>query len=112
MRESSVLSASCLLSQLRRQEKDTRVPMKVCLAQSRSELGALAARDIGVALRRGLHEKPSLRMILAAAPSQSEMLAALACEPGIDWHRVTAFHMDEYVDLPEDAPQRFGAWLE
>jgi glucosamine-6-phosphate deaminase len=86
--------------------------MKVCLAQSRSELGKLAARDIGVALRSGLHEKSSLRMILAAAPSQSEMLAALACEPGIDWHRVTAFHMDEYVDLPEDAPQRFGAWLE
>ena len=50
-------------------------------------------------------------MILAAAPSQSEMLAALACEPGIDWHRVTAFHMDEYIDLPEHAPQRFGTWI-
>ncbi len=86
--------------------------MKVCLAQSRSELGKLAARDIGVALRKGLSEKPSLRMILAAAPSQSEMLAALACEPDIDWHRVTAFHMDEYLDLPDDAPQRFGTWLE
>lgn len=86
--------------------------MKVCLAQSRSELGKLAARDIGVALRRGLREKQSLRMILAAAPSQSEMLAALACEPDIDWHRVTAFHMDEYIDLPEAAPQHFGTWLE
>jgi glucosamine-6-phosphate deaminase len=85
--------------------------MKICLAESRSELGKLAARDIGVALRSGLHQKPSLRMILAAAPSQSEMLTALASEPGIDWHRVTAFHMDEYLDLPEDAPQRFGSWL-
>ena len=86
--------------------------MKVCLAQSREELGMLAARDIGIALRSSLREKPALRMILAAAPSQSEMLAALACEPDIDWQRVTAFHMDEYLDLPEDAPQRFGAWLE
>jgi glucosamine-6-phosphate deaminase len=86
--------------------------MKVCLAESRSELGKLAARDIATAMRSGLREKPSLRMILAAAPSQSEMLAALACEPGIDWHRVTAFHMDEYIDLPEDAPQRFGTWLQ
>jgi glucosamine-6-phosphate deaminase len=86
--------------------------MKVCVAESRSELGKLAARDIAAALRSALLEKPSLRIILAAAPSQSEMLAALAREPGIDWRRVTAFHMDEYIDLPEDAPQRFGTWLE
>jgi glucosamine-6-phosphate deaminase len=51
-------------------------------------------------------------MILAAAPSQGAMLAALAKEPGIDWERITAFHMDEYIDLPAGAPQRFGAWLE
>ena len=86
--------------------------MKVCLAQSRTELGGLAARDIGAALRAGLSHQPSLRMILAAAPSQSEMLAALLREPAIDWRRVTAFHMDEYIDLPEHAPQRFGTWLE
>jgi glucosamine-6-phosphate deaminase len=50
-------------------------------------------------------------MILAAAPSQSDMLDALVREPAIDWRRVTAFHMDEYIDLAADAPQRFGAWL-
>ncbi len=86
--------------------------MKVCIAGSRGDLGEVAARDIAAALRNRLREKRSLRMIFAAAPSQSEMLAALACETGIDWHRVTAFHMDEYIDLPEDAPQRFGTWLE
>jgi len=71
----------------------------------------MAARDIATALRKGLQAKPRLRMVLAAAPSQGEMLSALASEQGIDWPRVTAFHMDEYLDLPEDAPQRFGAWL-
>jgi glucosamine-6-phosphate deaminase len=86
--------------------------MRLCVAESRAELGGLAARDIGAALRSGLREKASLRMILAAAPSQAEMLAALACEPDIEWRRVTAFHMDEYIDLPENAPQRFGTWLE
>ena len=50
-------------------------------------------------------------MIFAAAPSQSEMLAALVREPGIDWPRVAAFHMDEYLGLPPEAPQRFGNWL-
>jgi glucosamine-6-phosphate deaminase len=86
--------------------------MDVCLATSRAELGVLAARDIGTALRRALRRKPIVRMILAAAPSQGEMVSALAEEPGIDWSRVAAFHMDEYIDLPPNAPQRFGAWLQ
>ena len=50
-------------------------------------------------------------MIFAAAPSQSEMLAALRRQKGVDWSRVTAFHMDEYLGLPAGAPQRFGLWL-
>jgi glucosamine-6-phosphate deaminase len=86
--------------------------MDVQLTESRSQLGEIAAREIGAALREGLRKKPQLRVIFAAAPSQSEMLAALLRESGIDWRRVTAFHMDEYIDLPEDAPQRFATWLE
>ena len=50
-------------------------------------------------------------MIFAAAPSQSEMLDGLVAAEGIDWSRVTAFHMDEYIGLPADAPERFGNWL-
>ncbi|MFP5229472.1 MAG: glucosamine-6-phosphate deaminase [Acidobacteriota bacterium] len=86
--------------------------MEIRLAESRVRLGEMAAQEIGAALREALRKKAHLRMIFAAAPSQSEMLAALLREPGIDWFRVTAFHMDEYIDLPEDAPQRFAAWLQ
>ena len=43
-------------------------------------------------------------MIFAAAPSQSEMLSALRDEKDIDWSRITAFHMDEYLDLPRVLP--------
>jgi glucosamine-6-phosphate deaminase len=39
------------------------------------------------------------------------MLSALRLQPGIDWTRITAFHMDEYIGLAPDAPQRFGNWL-
>jgi glucosamine-6-phosphate deaminase len=85
--------------------------MEVYVAESRTDLGEVAARHIAAALRKGLHKKPQLRMILAAAPSQSAMLAALRREPDIPWQRVTAFHMDEYIDLAEEAPQRFGTWL-
>jgi glucosamine-6-phosphate deaminase len=32
-------------------------------------------------------------------------------EREIDWGRVTAFHMDEYLGLTAQAPERFGVWL-
>ena len=77
----------------------------------RQTTGRAAARDVAVELRRVLDERGSARMIFAAAPSQSEMLDALIAEPDIDWTRVTAFHMDEYLGLGAEAPERFGNWL-
>ena len=50
-------------------------------------------------------------MIFAAAPSQNEVLASLAYDKEIPWHRVNAFHMDEYIGLSPDAPQGFGNFL-
>jgi glucosamine-6-phosphate deaminase len=85
--------------------------MNVFVSGSRAALGQFAARHIAEAMRQCLREQDKLRLILAAAPSQSEMLAALRLEKDIDWQRVTAFHMDEYIGLPGDAPQRFANWL-
>jgi len=81
------------------------------IAASRAEMGSRAAEDIATELRERLKTQPGVRMIFAAAPSQSEMLDALRRSDGIDWKRVTAFHMDEYLGLTPDAPQRFGLWL-
>jgi glucosamine-6-phosphate deaminase len=85
--------------------------LRVRVFPSRAEMGRAAAVDVAQELRRRLERQPKVRTIFAAAPSQSEMLAALCKEPGIDWPRVTAFHMDEYIRLKADAPQRFGLWL-
>ena len=86
------------------------VPRPV-IAGSRVEMGRRAAEDIAGQIRRLLATQRGARMIFAAAPSQSEMLAALVGMEGIDWTRVTAFHMDEYLGLSPEAPQRFGVWL-
>jgi glucosamine-6-phosphate deaminase len=88
-----------------------RTSMDIHIAPTRKEMGRNAAADIATAIRSELQKKKHLRIVFAAAPSQSEMLAALIKEPGIDWNRITAFHMDEYIGLPIDAPQRFGNWL-
>jgi glucosamine-6-phosphate deaminase len=79
--------------------------------QDREALGIAAARDIGDALVRRLASQPGARVIFASAPSQESTLRHLAKHPGIDWARVTALHMDEYLGLAPDAPQRFGTWL-
>lgn len=85
-------------------------PVVVSFA-TRAEMGQAAAADVAAELRARLARQSGVRMIFAAAVSQSDMLQALIAAPGIDWRRVTAFHMDEYLDLPADAPQRFGNWL-
>ncbi|MFD2080023.1 glucosamine-6-phosphate deaminase [Actinopolymorpha cephalotaxi] len=77
----------------------------------RASLGYAAAADIAAQLRERLNYQNSVRMVFAAAPSQQETLDALVAEVGIDWTRVTAFQMDDYIGLPQDAPQRFGQWL-
>lgn len=78
---------------------------------NRSEMGLAAASDIGEEMRRRLANQEQVRIIFAAAASQVDMLEALIELPDIDWSRVTAFQMDEYVELAADAPQRFGRWL-
>lgn len=77
----------------------------------RAALGGAAGNAAAGLVRGLLATQPEVRMIFAAAPSQRETLAALVRADGIDWSRVTAFHMDEYVGLDPSAPQRFGRFL-
>jgi glucosamine-6-phosphate deaminase len=78
---------------------------------TRTTMGREAARDIAAAIRARLAVAANVRMIFAAAPSQQDMIEALIAESAVDWGRITAFHMDEYIGLAADAPQRFAAWL-
>ena len=82
--------------------------LKVKGYETRDEMGRAAAADVAACLRRLLCEQDTVNMIFAAAPSQNELLYYLCAEKGIAWERVNAFHMDEYIGLPADAPQRFA----
>jgi len=78
---------------------------------TRKQMGSQAATDAAVTLRYLLTHQETVNVIFAAAPSQQELLEALQQAPGIAWNRVNAFHMDEYIGLPADAPQSFGNFL-
>ncbi|MGM1049576.1 glucosamine-6-phosphate deaminase [Paenibacillus uliginis N3/975] len=85
--------------------------LKVKVYENRSMLGRAAGLDCAAHMRELLGKQEQVRMIFAAAPSQNEFLETLVKVPDIDWSRVTAFHMDEYIGLDSDAPQRFGLFL-
>jgi len=85
--------------------------LTVQVYSNRQQMGAAAAAATADCIRGLLMRKPVLNMIFAAAPSQEEFLQALVAEENIDWPRVNAFHMDEYIGLPGHAPQLFGNFL-
>jgi glucosamine-6-phosphate deaminase len=85
--------------------------LKVGIFEDRSRLGQAAATAVADRMRTSLKTKARLFMVFASAPSQNEFLDELAKSPGIDWKRVTAFHLDEYVGLSDTAPQNFGNFL-
>ena len=78
--------------------------------ETRAEMGAVAAADITAAINALLAKKTEINMIFAAAPSQNDVLQSLV-ESNVDWSRVNAYHMDEYIGLPRTAPQGFGNFL-
>ncbi|MDQ1908942.1 glucosamine-6-phosphate deaminase [Paenibacillus sp. GD4] len=85
--------------------------LQVQVYPGRSELGISAAQEAAEAIRERLREQDRVRIVFAAAPSQNEFLEQLCREEGIDWSRITAFHMDEYIGLRKGAAQRFSEFL-
>ncbi len=85
--------------------------LQVNVYQNRNDLGMAAGVDVAEKIKELLASKPHIRMIFAAAPSQNELLTTLVQDKTIDWTRITAFHMDEYIGLASDAPQRFSQFL-
>ncbi|HWL17086.1 MAG TPA: glucosamine-6-phosphate deaminase [Opitutus sp.] len=78
--------------------------------RDRSELGRAAANACAEYIQSVITARGEARVIFACAPSQDEFLEALV-RTGLDWPRVTAFHMDEYVGMPATSPQSFRRYL-
>lgn len=85
--------------------------LKVNIYETRKDMGLAAACDIAAKIKELLANKDEISMIFAAAPSQNEVLASLVADNSIEWNRINAYHMDEYLGLDASAPQRFGNFL-
>jgi glucosamine-6-phosphate deaminase len=83
----------------------------VRILPQRQQLGEAAAALGAEAIRAAIAARGEACIIVATGASQFDMLASLVAQPGIDWTRVTAFHLDEYVGLPESHPASFRRYL-
>ena len=84
--------------------------MEIIAHQSKEEIGKAAAAKGAALIREALDNKGFANIIVATGSSQFEMLSSLTRE-GIDWERVTAFHLDEYIGLPLSHPASFRKYL-
>ena len=85
-------------------------PLPLTVHPTAAELGRVTGERAAATIRAALEAHGTARVMLAAAPSQSPTLAALAAAD-LDFARVEFFHMDDYLGLTPDAPQAFGTWL-
>src|SRR5262249_60433313 len=77
----------------------------------RPAMGGAAAALVSARIRDSIARDGRVAAIFASAPSQNEFLAALRADPAIDWRKVTAFHLDEYVGIGPSHPASFRRFL-
>ena len=85
--------------------------MKVVIGKDKLDMAQQAADAAADKIRKAIAENGEARIIVATGASQFEFLQALVKEPGIDWTKVTGFHLDEYVGLPVTHKASFRGYM-
>lgn len=85
--------------------------MKIRVFDTKQQCGQAAAEQGAQAIRAAIAARGEAAIIVATGASQFEMLEVLVRQPDINWYKVTAFHLDEYIGLPIDHPASFRKYL-
>lgn len=85
--------------------------LKVKQLKDRDELGRVASKAAADAIVKVIGQKRSVNIIFASAPSQNEFLYYLGQDRRIDWKKVNALNMDEYVGIDPEHSASFGKFL-
>lgn len=85
--------------------------MRTILTADAKAMGQWVAEHAAADLRAAIAEHDSANLVVATGASQFEVLGALVKQPGIDWPKVTGFHLDEYVGLSSDHGASFCRYL-
>jgi glucosamine-6-phosphate deaminase len=85
--------------------------LTVRVSESREAMGRDAAAEAASRIRALAVEHKTVPVIFATGESQLATLHALTEMTDLPWDRVVGFHMDEYLDLPENHPASFRRYL-
>ncbi|MBR6558062.1 MAG: 6-phosphogluconolactonase [Clostridia bacterium] len=85
--------------------------MKLHVLETEKELGQVAADLIAEGLISAINEKGEANYLVSTGSSQFTTFEALIANKNIDWTKVTMYHLDEYVDLPESHIASFRKYL-
>jgi glucosamine-6-phosphate deaminase len=85
--------------------------LTVLVYRDRAEMGRAAGAEVAREMAERQAAAGRVNVVFAAAPSQNEVLATLVASKQVDWSRVDAFHMDEYLGLSPDHPSSFRRYL-
>ena len=84
--------------------------MEIKIFESKDEMGMAAAQQGATFINNAIIKKGFANIIVATGASQFETLKYLI-EAKIDWQKVRAFHLDEYIGLPITHPASFRKYL-
>jgi len=85
--------------------------MTVYIGKDKQDMANAAAAAAAAKIREATNLRGEARIIVATGASQFEFLDALVHEPGIDWTKVTGFHLDEYLGLPVSHKASFRGYM-
>ena len=85
--------------------------MIVRLLGDADSLAQAAAEQAASAMRCAIADRGCCRIVLATGNSQLQFLQVLTGMAEIDWNKIQAFHLDEYVGLPVTHPASFRKFL-
>lgn len=84
--------------------------MNLNIYRTKGKMGVAAAKRVAQWLNSAIAVRGAANLILATGASQFEMLESLVLQD-VDWSKVTVFHLDEYIGLPETHPASFRKYL-
>lgn len=85
--------------------------MIVKISKDADSLARAAAEHAAASIRQAIVQRGRCRLVLATGASQFQFLDVLTKAAGIEWKKVEAFHLDEYVGLPITHPASFRKYL-
>lgn len=85
--------------------------MFISISKDPKDAGVEAGKKAAFFIRKAIQSKGSATIILATGSSQFETLHQLTNEEGIEWDKVTMFHLDEYIRLAVSHKASFRKYL-